>query len=255
MKKKDRLRPLNSYIHKLSFKNKTNKIRRFILLSLLISSLIIHTPIRNKYISLLEEKPLSEATIHKLEQYSHHFSFYANKYNIPKEVLMACVGSEINRRIYINKWIDSSQDYFFSTDLCSNFLLDKCAQSGIEVRYINFFKQDIGIGSIQVETAWNMRTFYPNEFEHINSKKEMVDYLLTIQGNIHVASIVVMHGKNLFEQYLNNPDTVNNKAVLFSYYKQGNSYYKRYLKKGNLKRSPIPGGGEDIIKKVQQSMP
>jgi hypothetical protein len=218
--------------------------------------IIIHSTFRNRYITFLADKPLSEETILELKNYDPYLQYYSRKYNIPIEALSSAIGCEINRRIYTNKLIDLIQDYVFSTEICSNEFLNNSLKSNIESRYLNFAKQDIGIGNIQLETAWNMYNLYHKEFENINNIKDLTYYLLTINGNIHVASLVIMYAQSLFNKniYYNSLDEKTKSAVLFSYYKQGHKYYERYMSSCNGERAPIPGSGSDIIEKLNTTL-
>lgn len=239
-------------------KKRINKVlsgkRTKLLIIVLIIILLIHAPFRDRYISLLEFKPLSEQTLNLLLNHNKHLDFYSNKYDIPIDALAASIGSEINRRIYTNKLIDIVQDYIFSTMLVSNSFLELSLKSGIDNRYLNFTKQDIGLGSIKVETAWDIYNLYSTEFDQINSLKDMVNYLLTVEGNIKVASLIIMHAKNKFKDHYQSLDNIDKSAVLFSYYKQGESYYNRYVFLSNYERPPIPGGGKKIINKLNTTI-
>ncbi|MGK0391356.1 MAG: hypothetical protein ACI94Y_004118 [Maribacter sp.] len=234
------------------------KLKKYICYIILIISpvFIIHSTFRNRYISFLVTKPLSEESLESLKRYEPYLQFYSQKYDIPIEALSSAIGCEINRRIYTNKLIDIIQDYVFSTTICSNEFLEYSLQSNIGSRYLNFAKQDIGLGSIQVETAWNIFKLYPEEFVNIYTIKDMTNYLLTVQGNIHVASLVIMHAQNLFcsnKHYYSLNREVKS-AVLYSYYKQGEKYYERYIYSSNGLRAPIPGGGTEIIEKLNTTL-
>lgn len=216
--------------------------------------LLTHAPIRNWYTSLLEEKPLSARTLQELQDYHPHLETYSQQYHIPIQAVAAAVGSEINRRIYVNRMIDIVQDYLFTTRFCSNDFLEWSLQTEFDNRYFNFTKQDLGLGNVQLGTAWQMREEYPQEFEGVENLRDMADYLLTTEGNIHVASVIIKHANDLFQPHYGELAEAEQSAVLFSYYKQGQSYYDRYASQSNFHRPPIPGGGQDIIEKLNATI-
>ncbi|MDB4286146.1 hypothetical protein N9933_02480 [bacterium] len=223
---------------------------KYISACIVLLGLVTFSPIRDSLTDILEVRPLSEKTIHILRENQSTFAVYAIKYNIPEEVIAASVGSEINRRIYINKITDFLQDLFFDSNLCSEKLLSKSFCLETENRYVNIVKQDIGLGNIKFETAWTIFKKYPEELHPITSKRDMVKYLLTNQGNIHIASLVIREAKLLFNEHCKNMDPLNRNAVFYSYYKQGDSYFFRYKESSSFKRPPVPGGGREILKQL-----
>ena len=82
----------------------------------------------------------------------------------------------------------------------------------------------------------------------------MVKYLLTNKGNIHIASLIIREAKLLFNEHCKNMDTLTRNAVFYSYYKQGNSYFFRYKESSSFKRPPVPGGGKEILKKLNSTL-
>lgn len=226
------------------------KILKNILVFIALFGLVISSPIRNGLTNFLEVRPISEKTLKILQENKLTISFYAMKYNIPEEVVAASIGSEINRRIYISKMTDFLQDLFFASNLCSEKLLNKSFNLEIDSRYVNIVKQDIGLGNIKFETAWIIFEKYPEEFTNITSKRNMVNYLLTNKGNIHIASLVIREAKLLFNEHCKDMDILNRHAVFYSYYKQGEAYYLRYKERSLFKRPPIPGGGKEILNKL-----
>lgn len=220
------------------------------LLTVLLIGITISSPIRNGLTNILEVKPISENTLEALNQHKAVILFFADKYDIPEEAIAASIGSEINRRIYINKITDYLQDIFFASSLCSESILESSLNLEIDSRYINISKQDIGLGNIKFETAWNVFLNNSNELSNISSKKDLVNYLLTDYGNIHIASLVIMEAKSLFSKHCVEMDEISRNNVYYSYYKQGKSYYIRYRRNSSFKRPPIPGEGKDILEKL-----
>lgn len=224
-------------------------------LLLLLLVILFSSPVRNKLTNILEEKPLSKKTLAVLEKNKSTIKHYSDIYDTPAEAVAAAIGSEINRRIYLNKLSDFLQDRFFESHLlCSDRFLDKSYNMSINNRYINFTKQDIGLGNIKFESAWKMREKYPEELKNIKSKRQMVDYLLNESGNIHMATLIIREAKLLFKEHYTELDRIDKWAVLVSYYRQGNSYYDRYKQSGMFKRPPIPGEGKGVVLMLESTI-
>jgi hypothetical protein len=230
------------------------KVIKILLLIIFLTGATISSPIRNGLTSIMEVKPISKSTLNQLNQHKEVISHYADKYDVPKEAISASIGSEINRRIYINKITDYFQDIFFASSLCTESLLKNSLSLKIESRYINISKQDVGLGNIKFQTAWDVYLNNQNELPNILSKKDLVNYLLTDSGNIHIASLVILEAKSLFSKYCTEMDKLSRNNVYYSYYKQGESYYIRYKKNSTFKRPPIPGEGREILEKLNTTM-
>jgi hypothetical protein len=208
----------------------------------------IVTPfVRNGLSNLLQEKPLSEDTIETLKRSYLLISDYGEKYDVPKEVVLAAIGSEINRRIYINRVTDYIQNWVFSSVFCTNWLVNYL----IEERSLP--QNDLGLGNISLRTAWRIIENNKRDFPMIEDKKDMVDYLLTDEGNIHIACLIIKEGETLLKDYCHNTSKVEEHAIYYSYYKQGERFYFRYKAISNLKRAPIPGGGKEILIRISKS--
>jgi len=222
-------------------------LKYFLWLSLLFV-LLVSSPIRNGVSNIFEEKPISEKTIEELRKHKMTISYFADRYAIPEEVILASIGSEINRRIYINMITDCFQNYFFSSKLCTNRFLELL----INYSELKIMQHDIGLGNISFNTAWSIFKKYDEELPNIQTKRDMADYLLTYEGNIHIASLVIKEGMSLLEGYCHKMNILDKHAVFYSYYKQGNSFYDRYKQNSQLNRAPIPGGGQDILQTIKE---
>ena len=71
------------------------------------------------------------------------------------------------------------------------------AMIGFNSKLFNATKHDIGKGNIKVETA--KRVYERNK---INSWSELVDYLRTDEGTIHIATLVILRAQQLFKPYI-----------------------------------------------------
>lgn len=206
----------------------------------LILSISLTSSVRNSVADLFEIKPLSEATIHVLNKNKIHFTYYSKKYSIPILSIQSAYASEINRRIYISYLTDYCQDLFFKSSLYPEILIELSRKSKVKSRYVNISQQDIGLGNIKLETAINIVEKYKSEFPFINNNKQIISYLLTDKGNIHIASLVIKDGMKLFGPYYKRCNDYSKSAILYSFYKQGKSYYTRYINNSKLNKPPKP---------------
>jgi hypothetical protein len=56
----------------------------------------------------------------------------------------------------------------------------------------------------------------------------LVDYIRANEGTVHVASLVILRARQLFDRYLAVYSDKRKEAVYVTYYKQGPSYLRRY---------------------------
>lgn len=202
--------------------------------------LSISSPVRNVVADLLEIKPVSESTLTNLKHNESNFKYFSNKYSIPIYSLKSAYASEINRRIYISYITDYCQDLFFKSNLYPEKLIEYSLKSSIKSRYFNITQQDIGLGNIRLETAINIVEKYKSEFHFLKNHKDIVMYLLTERGNIHIGSLVIKEGIKRFGPHISQCNSISKSAILFSYFKQGDSYYIRYLINSKFKSPPMP---------------
>ena len=110
-----------------------------------------------------------------------------------------------------------------------NFFIEADAWIGFNSKFLNATKHDIGKGNIKLQTAKDIYDRYKHTFKHKSMDyAELVDYILTDRGTIHVATLVIKKAKQELDQYLNDyPDEVK-EAIYVTYYKQGSSYVQRF---------------------------
>jgi hypothetical protein len=216
----------------------------FFLMLLLI--LLISSPVRNNLISQLETKPYSENTLAVIRQNGAAIHHYARKYSVSEIALTGALAGEINRRIFINSLIDYTQDQLYTSDLLDEKFLEFFLLSKVNSRYLNVSKQDVGLGNIKIQTAVEVFEKYPEEFPEITNYRQLLDYLLTDKGNIHIAALVIKEGEKAFGNYFFDSSKETRDAILITYYRQGDSYFSRYADNSGFNRAPIPGEGQRI---------
>ena len=96
------------------------------------------------------------------------------------------------------------------------------------------------MGNIKFLTAVEILKKNKNELPSIKNNRDLVEYLLTEKGNIHIAALVIKEGLARFSPYFDACDELTKSAILYSYYKEGKSFYFRFLINSKLKRPPIP---------------
>jgi hypothetical protein len=117
---------------------------------------------------------------------------------------------------------------------------------GVNSKLLNATKHDIGIGNIKLETAKKVYERNRDKFDKkIKNWAELVDYLRTDAGTIHIATLVIKRAQLLFAPHIKNYSLELKEAVYVTYYKQGPSYLDRFTSKFLLERNKgiTPGEG------------
>ncbi len=176
---------------------------------------------------------------------------YSRQYNVPPiavAVAVAVAGAiadEYNTRIKLKGIFDWFQDEILLNWMPSSFIsLD--AKIGVNSKWLNATKHDIGIGNIKLETAMKIYERNKNKLgKTINSWEELVDYIRTDAGTVHIAALVIKRAQFLFSPYVKNYSDELKEAVFVTYYKQGPSYLARFRSKPSHTRNKgiTPGEG------------
>jgi hypothetical protein len=100
---------------------------------------------------------------------------------------------------------------------------------GFNSKWLNVTKHDIGIGNIKLETAKKVYERHKNRFgKQIKNWEDLVDYIRTDAGTIHIAALVIKRAQFLFGPYVKNYPLELKEAVFVTYYKQGPRYLARF---------------------------
>jgi len=155
------------------------------------------------------------------------------------------IADEYNTRVGFKGIFDWVQDEILINLMPDSFIsLD--AEIGITSKWLNATKHDIGAGNIKLETAMRIFERYKTIFgKQINNWEELVDYIRTDAGTIHIATLVIKRAQFLFAPYVKNyPDELK-EAIFVTYYKQGPSYLARFRSKPSHARNKeiTPGEG------------
>ena len=112
-----------------------------------------------------------------------------------------------------------------------NFFIEVDVRFGFNSQFLNATKHDIGKGNIKLETARKIYDQYKDTFS--NNKmdwSDLVDYILSDQGTVHIAALVIKKAKEELDPYIpeDYPEEVA-EAIYVSYYKEGPRYLNRFL--------------------------
>jgi hypothetical protein len=170
---------------------------------------------------------------------------YAQQYDVPPVAVAGAIADEYNTQTGMKGAFDWLQDNVL-LNFIPNFAIEFDAFVGSGSKLLNATKHDIGIGNVKLETAKQLYDLYPGAFAQKNwGYSDLVDYLRTDEGTVHIASLVIVRGRQLFDPYLTLYSNKRREAVYVTYYKQGPAYLQRY--QDALARDPnhllIPGEG------------
>ena len=193
----------------------------------------------------IDNFPYRAETFSLIRRLSFTINRYSRQYNVPPIAVAGAIADEYNTRTMYKGVFDWFQDEILLNWMPSSFIsLD--AKIGINSKWLNATKHDIGIGNIKLETAMRVYERHKSKFgKTINSWEELVDYIRTDAGTIHIATLVIKRAQFLFAPYIKNYSDDLKEAVFVTYYKQGPSYLARFRSKPPYLRSKgiTPGEG------------
>jgi hypothetical protein len=177
-----------------------------------------------------ENYPYSDDTFVVIAGLADTIKDFSRRYDVPPIAVAGSIADEYNTRTGVRSAVDWFQDRVL-LNYMPNFFIEVDAWAGFNTKLLNSTKHDIGIGNIKLETAKLIYeqykyTFQKNDMDY----SDLVDYILTDQGTVHVAALVIKKAREELDSYLEDyPDEVK-EAVYVTYYKQGPSYLQRFLK-------------------------
>jgi hypothetical protein len=126
---------------------------------------------------------------------------------------------------------------------------------GSDSKLLNATMHDLGNGNIKLATARQMYEANKSSFTNsLESWSDLVDYILTDSGTIHIAALVIKQGMTELAGQLRGRSPEIQEAILVTYYKQGPAYAKRFAERlRNLPSATIqPGEGCRVFKQRDQ---
>jgi len=165
---------------------------------------------------------------------------------VPPIAVGGSIADEFNTQTGARTYLDWFQDQVLLKRLLSNQAIERDHRLGFKSKLLNATMHDLGIGNIKLDTAMQMYNANQATFgKKIGSWSEMVEYILTDAGTIHIAALVIKQGQTDLTAYLKGQPADVQEAILITYYKQGPNYVTRYAER--LKKTPAatiqPGEG------------
>lgn len=177
-----------------------------------------------------ENFPYKAGTFNMISKIASLIKIYAGRYNVPPIALAGAIADEYNTQRGIKGYLDWFQDKLLS--YLPDFAIELDSRLGFNNKFLNSTKHDIGKGNIKVETAKKMYDRYKILInKDLDSWKKLVEYILTDEGTVHFAALVIKRAKFLFEPFTKSYADEIKEAVYVTYYKQGESYYCRFRSK------------------------
>ena len=193
--------------------------------------------------------PYKSQVFKKVSEISDLVKYFAKKYNVPEVAIAGSIADEYNS---VNgSFVDKAQDWL--VDLYPEYYIeltkDIIYESEKLTKLRNATMNDLGIGNIKLRNAKEIYDKMPEEFEKKNwDYTDLVDYLQTNVGAVHVAALTIKKASLIFGKYISNYSDCTKEAVLVTFYKQGPMYFYRFIKK--LKENPnanlLPGEGSRV---------
>ncbi len=178
-----------------------------------------------------ENFPYRNDTFSKIRQLAPLINWYSRRYSVPPVAVAGAIADEYNTRTGFKSVVDWFQDNILIGKM-PNFLIDIDSRIGINSKLLNATKHDLGIGNIKLETAKSIYEKYKSKSNrNLKNWSEMVDYLLSDEGTINIAALVIKDAQNSLSSYVKCYPQEIKEAVYVTYYKQGLSYVYRYLSK------------------------
>ncbi len=193
----------------------------------------------------IDNFPYRADTFNLIRMLAFTINQYSKQYNVLPIAVAGAIADEYNTRIFPKSVIDWFQDEILLNFMPSSFIaFDE--KMGFNSKLLNTTKHDIGIGNIKLETAKRVYERHKNRFgKKFNNWEELVDYIRTDAGTIHIAALVIKRAQFLFSPYVKNYTIELKEAVYVTYYKQGPIYLTRFLSKPSNERNKglTPGEG------------
>ncbi|KQT21512.1 hypothetical protein ASG22_15260 [Chryseobacterium sp. Leaf405] len=194
-----------------------------------------------------ENFPYTENTFNKIKEIATLINYYSSKYSVPAVAIAGSIADEYNiiNESDSGKFINWLQDDIV-INFMPNFAIEFDVYIGGTSKLNNATKHDLGIGNIKLETAKKLYDQYKTEFKRNDlNYKDIVSYIQSNEGTVHLATLVIRKAQGLFEKYVSEYCNCKKEAVYVTYYKQGDLYLKKFLaaKKNNPKHKILPGEG------------
>jgi len=147
---------------------------------------------------------------------------------VPPIAIAGSIADEFNVQRGARRWVDWVQDHAIISNLPSTWIgLDY--QLGINSKFLNATRNDLGPANINLLTAAQMFALYRSQFpKEVGTWEQLVDYIISEEGAVAVAALVIRKGmKDLAPWLMGRPPEIQ-ESLLVTYFKQGASYIDRF---------------------------
>jgi hypothetical protein len=171
----------------------------------------------------------SEETFKLVRELAPTIKRYSYQNGVPPIAVAGSIADEFNTRSGFRTVVDWFQDDVLLNWMPSMFIRVD-VKLGFNTKLLNATKHDIGVGNIKLETGMAIFQRYRGKFRgNLSDWSELVDYIRSKEGTVHIASLVIRRAQELLGPYITGyPDDLR-EAVLVTYYKQGDAYVHRFL--------------------------
>lgn len=198
-----------------------------------------------------ENYPYSPETFALIKRLGPEIRTRSKQTGVPPIAVAGSIADEYNTRVGLRQFVDWFQDELLLNSLLPSFAIEVDHRIGFESKMLNATMHDIGIGNIKVATARQMYEANKSSFNaNLDEWSDLVDYILTDGGTIHIAALVIKQGMTELAGQLRDRPADVQEAILVTYYKQGPAYAKRFAERlRNAPKSTIqPGEGCRVFK-------
>ena len=172
--------------------------------------------------------PYDEKTYRLISRLAPLIVKYSHKFAVPPLAVAGSIADEYNTRRGSRFFLDWVQDYVVLNWL-PGALIGRTYKLGYQSKWLNGTRHDLGPGNINLKTAAEVYTQFRKSFPHGFSEwSELVDYLLTDEGTVTVAALVIKKGMQELASLLLGRDPEIQVAILVTYYKQGPTFQARF---------------------------
>ena len=166
---------------------------------------------------------------------------------VPENAVAGAIADEFNTRRGIRTVVDWVQDLII--DALPECFIDVDRFFDIHSKLLNTLENDIGPANIKVRTALELvqreELTVPRSPPSDIQVSEIVNFLLTERGTVEATAAVIRRAQSLFGPYTREHSDALAEAVYVEYFKQGDSYYRRFSDalKTNPNHKVCPGDG------------
>jgi hypothetical protein len=187
--------------------------------------------------------PYDSETFALIRRLAWQIKHHARNQKVPAIAVAGSIADEYNVQRGARRWVDWLQDHAIISNLPSSWIgLDY--QLGFHSKFLNVMRNDLGPANINVFTGAQMFALYRDQFpKSVRTWSELVDYIISEEGAVVVASLVIRKGMKDLAQWLSGRPPEIQEALLVTYFKQGVSYVDRF--KSRLQRQ-APGGNAEL---------